>query len=471
MSKNINNQLDEELLCQQTVEESRTKHSTIQVQQQYIQTKDDTNTPSSSSKRVMKSETDDVETNNRINDDFTNRRPPYWMVISRYLVVYLFAVGLTISCPGNTLLWRIISDSATYDIQQQQDNETTTSDSMISIIQCIIVWILFIGTSVMAIVSYFKVQGSIPGYISLANNNPHFDNNDPISDHPSFYNNDDDKYHNNSCNTITNTGNGQNKTSISLNDNNTSIIYHRMDDNNINNRNDNTNYKRDDKDIASTLNNNNHNILVNLPLRSYCCKYCNNQCIATFDHHCFYLDTCIGECNHYVFYIFLFWQIITCIVCLICVVNTNTYIGPVQVWEQYTNNIQYSSTSSSPSNDVTNDMSASFTIQRILFAYVYLITCIILVSILFGLHTYLICTNTTTYEYMKGPSSRILPIVSNKVYPYSQGSIYKNIYQFVTIRRHPYNPLTWKPIDWNNELILEHGQQQQNNNISGNTVC
>lgn len=48
------------------------------------------------------------------------------------------------------------------------------------------------------------------------------------------------------------------------------------------------------------------------PLRSHHCHYC-DQCVATYDHHCKVIGTCIGEGNHCRFYIFLFVNFISII--------------------------------------------------------------------------------------------------------------------------------------------------------------
>lgn len=49
------------------------------------------------------------------------------------------------------------------------------------------------------------------------------------------------------------------------------------------------------------------------PLRTKHCKKCDN-CVSTYDHHCFWLGNCVGERNRPVFFFFLLFQFIQLII-------------------------------------------------------------------------------------------------------------------------------------------------------------
>ena len=48
-----------------------------------------------------------------------------------------------------------------------------------------------------------------------------------------------------------------------------------------------------------------------MPPRAHHCGNCNN-CVQMFDHHCFWLGTCIGRRNYRDFYILLVSVLLTC---------------------------------------------------------------------------------------------------------------------------------------------------------------
>jgi hypothetical protein len=54
-----------------------------------------------------------------------------------------------------------------------------------------------------------------------------------------------------------------------------------------------------------------HPLSLTQPLRTHHCKNC-NRCVFTFDHHCHFLATCVGERNHCRFLLFLAAQNAAC---------------------------------------------------------------------------------------------------------------------------------------------------------------
>ncbi|MFQ6669241.1 hypothetical protein Gotur_034568 [Gossypium turneri] len=140
------------------------------------------------------------------------------------------------------------------------------------------------------------------------------------------------------------------------------------------------------------------------PPRAHHCRVC-KRCILRMDHHCNWINNCVGHANYKVFFVFVVYAVIACIYSLILLVGSLT-------------------------NDSQNDKQHSADTFRV--AYVIsgllLVPLSVALSVLLGWHIYLILQNKTTIEYHEGVRAMWLAEKGGTVYkhPYDIGA-YENL--------------------------------------------
>ncbi|XP_068643159.1 probable protein S-acyltransferase 16 isoform X1 [Aristolochia californica] len=140
------------------------------------------------------------------------------------------------------------------------------------------------------------------------------------------------------------------------------------------------------------------------PPRAHHCRVC-KRCILRMDHHCVWLNNCVGHANYKIFFVFVMYAVTACIYAMVLLVG-------------------------SAAHDVHSDNEqngGSFKTSLIICG-VLLVPLTLALSILLGWHVYLTLHNKTTIEYHEGVRAMWLAEKIGNIYrhPYDLGA-YENL--------------------------------------------
>ncbi|XP_035995798.1 probable palmitoyltransferase ZDHHC12 isoform X2 [Fundulus heteroclitus] len=138
------------------------------------------------------------------------------------------------------------------------------------------------------------------------------------------------------------------------------------------------------------------------PMRSKHCQAC-QRCVRRYDHHCPWIENCVGERNHRWFLVYLAVQLL---VLLWALHVTWTGFGPAPSWRPWLR-----------SNGVLLAVGALLALLALV------------VLLLLGSHLYLVSINVTTWEFMSRPRISYLRHCGADDNPFDRGAA-RNLWGF-----------------------------------------
>lgn len=338
---------------------------------------------------------------------------PQWWVVSRYILLSLSAIGFSLACPGDTILWKI---SAT-------GNSSARTFHAGPVIHLLVVYGLLL-------VCFFLVQGSDPGYLT-----PENVKNVSLEDGLSLL---EEQVEDETLALSTPSEHDHFPLNVELHSNLETGIQRRILSI--------TDEIQDPSAADCSLNRipfrgcrRKYCEVCQLapPLRSHHCRTC-QKCVATFDHHCGFIGTCIGERNHCRFWWFLFSQACGFYYC--CLLTGSSNLGLSTLFE-----------GADAQSDTTLVLAMVVVAIK---TYIYLLSGLAYIMLL--IHSVLALCNTTTFEHTIGSKLDYLQGTETMDMVFSRGCI-ANLALFCCQRDSLCLPFwneselrqtTWAPILW-----------------------
>ncbi|XP_033973956.1 probable palmitoyltransferase ZDHHC12 isoform X1 [Trematomus bernacchii] len=146
-------------------------------------------------------------------------------------------------------------------------------------------------------------------------------------------------------------------------------------------------------------------LLQQQPMRAKHCQTC-KRCVRRFDHHCPWIENCVGERNHRWFIVYLLVQLLALLWALHIALSG---ITPTLTWEQW------------------------FRVNGFLLAALGVVGVFsMVVVLLLGCHLYLVSISCTTWEFMSRHRISYLKNFSDEENPFDRGVIC-NLWDFFCV--------------------------------------
>lgn len=147
------------------------------------------------------------------------------------------------------------------------------------------------------------------------------------------------------------------------------------------------------------------------PPRAHHCRVC-KRCVLRMDHHCVWINNCVGHNNYKAFFLFVLYVVLACTYALILLAGyAIDFLGESE-----------NKPGASNGQPVSSSVSTS-ALLKVICATILAPLSIALI-VLLGWHIYLVLNNKTTIEYHEGVRARWLAGKAGQVYrhPYDVGN-------------------------------------------------